>query len=93
MRSSVSHFAQPALPGHAAVSIGQAESGERRDARAERGWRLLAVGVVVGAFALLGSFGGLGFGLSGLGDSAASVGRSLEAVVASPEPTQSRTRS
>lgn len=52
---------------------------------AERGWRLLAFGVVVGGLALLAAFGGLGFGLTGLGNSAASFGRSLEAVMRSPD--------
>ncbi len=50
----------------------------------ERGWRLLAAGVGVGALALLAAFGALGFGLAGLGSSTASAGRSLEAVLRSP---------
>jgi hypothetical protein len=61
------------------------QSGRRdRKSAGERAWRLLAVGVAIGGLALLGAFGGLGFGLSGLGSSAASVARSLEAVVRTP---------
>ncbi len=50
----------------------------------ESRWRLLAAGVVVAGLVLLAAFGGLGYGLSALGDSAASTGRSLKAVVSSP---------
>jgi hypothetical protein len=60
------------------------QEGKEGQATKERGWRLLAVGVVVGALALLAAFGGLGYGLSGLGDAAASVGRSFAASVRSP---------
>jgi hypothetical protein len=57
-----------------------------REKRSEgqRLWRSVAAGVVVGALALLGAFGGLGYGLSGLGHSATSAGRAVEAVVRSP---------
>jgi hypothetical protein len=60
------------------------QEGEERWGTKERGWRLLAVSVVVGALALLAALGGLGYGLSGLGDAAASAGRSLAAAVRSP---------
>ena len=70
----------------------RATGGRSREARvpAERAaerrarWQLLAAGVLVGGLALLAAFGGLGYGLSGLGDAAASAGRSLEAAVRSP---------
>ena len=63
----------------------------------ERRWRSVAGGVVVGGLALLGAFGGLGYGLSAFGHSATSAGRSLEAVVRSsrrdgPPPLGSRWR-
>jgi hypothetical protein len=45
----------------------------------------LAAAVAVGGLALLTAFGGAGYGLSGLGDAAASAGRTVEAVVRSPE--------
>ena len=67
------------------MSNGRAESagGETHGAMV-RGWRLLAAGAVVGGLALLGGFGGLGFELSGLGSSVASVGRSLAAGLHAP---------
>ena len=50
----------------------------------ERDRQLLAAGVLVGGLALLAAFGGLGYGLSGLGDAAASAGHSVAAAVRSP---------
>jgi len=45
---------------------------------------VLAAGIVVVALALLAGLGALGWGLSGLGDSARAAGRSLESLVHPP---------